>query len=47
MSDDTRKTIEKIEAATKEILSSKEKSIEFLVKTGIYTRKGNLRKPYR
>lgn len=43
--------IEKFDAALKaygkEIASSKKKSEEFLVRIGVITKKGNIRKPYR
>lgn len=46
-SPETAELIMKINKSAKEILSSKEKSRAFLVKAGICTEKGNLRKAYR
>lgn len=36
-----------IKLFTKKIIKSKKKCREFLFKTGIYTKRGNLTKPYR
>jgi hypothetical protein len=47
LSPETAELIKKINRSAKEILSSKEKSRAFLVKAGICTEKGNLRKVYR
>lgn len=47
VSSETKELINKIHKKGKEVLSSKEKSKEFLVKIGVYTKKGNLRKSYR
>lgn len=39
--------IKKIKERRVEILKSKESATGFLIKVGIITKKGNLRKPYR
>lgn len=40
-------TIKKIKKFVKDVTSSKEKAESFLKSTGIYTKKGNLRKIYK
>lgn len=40
------KFVKEAEEITNEITKSKKKSKDALVKAGIYTKKGNLRKPY-
>lgn len=48
MTDKERKKILlEMEEYIKKVSSSKKKSREFLVKAGICTKKGNLRKPYK
>jgi hypothetical protein len=42
-----KKIASEMEAYIKKISASKKKSIEFLVKAGICTPKGHLRKPYK
>ena len=42
-----RDTIKKIKKFVKDVTSSKEKAESFLKSTGIYTKKGNLRKIYK
>ena len=46
-SPETREWIIKAKKLTKELMEDKEKAKDFLVSTGIFTEKGNLRKPYR
>ncbi len=46
-SPETKDFINKATKLMKDITASKEKSRDFLVKTGIYTKNGNLRKAYR
>jgi len=41
------KLLSEMEEYIKKVSSSKKKSRDFLVKAGICTKKGNLRKPYR
>lgn len=36
-----------VESHKKEVLASKEASQQFLVELGIFTKKGNVRKPYK
>ena len=48
MTEEERKEfLEAIESQTAKISSSEEASRKFLVKTGIYTKKGNLTKNYK
>lgn len=48
MSQQERKKFkEAVESYKKEVLSSKEASQKFLIELGIFTRKGNVRKPYK
>lgn len=42
-----KKLLSEMEEYIKKVSSSKEKSLEFLVKAGICTPKGNLRKLYK
>jgi hypothetical protein len=44
---ETMELIKKMEDFIEEVSKSPERSREFLQKTGIYTPKGNLRKPYK
>ncbi|SEK41747.1 hypothetical protein [Parapedobacter koreensis] len=39
--------IKEMKAYTKELFKDKEKSKDFLVRAGIFTKKGNLTKPYK
>ena len=48
MSDkEIREQIEGMRKFSKEITASKEKAIEFLASTGMYTKKGNLKKMFQ
>jgi len=48
MSDkEIREQIEGMREFSKRIAASKEKSIEFLASTGMYTRNGNLKKAFK
>lgn len=47
VSPETADFIKRVHKLTKELSASKEKSQEFLVRTGIYTKNGNLSKAYR
>jgi hypothetical protein len=47
VSPETADFIRRVRMLTKEMCSSKEKSREFLVSTGIYDKDGNLTKRYR
>lgn len=44
---ETKKYVKKMEEYTKKISSSSEKSKKFLIKAGICTPKGNLKKNYK
>lgn len=48
MSDQEKKQYKKsVETYKKQVLSSKEASQRFLIELGVFTEKGNLRKPYK
>lgn len=47
VSPETTSFINKIKVLTREISASKEKSRDFLIKTGIYNKNGSLSKAYR
>ena len=42
-----REQIEAMRKFSKKVLSSKENAIDFLASTGMYTKKGNLKKAFR
>jgi len=46
-SKETEEYIKDMKKFTKKVSASKEKSKEFLEKTGVYSKKGNLNQPYK
>jgi hypothetical protein len=47
ISAETKNFIDKVKSVTRDMAASKEKSRDFLIKSGIYNKSGHLKKEYR